>query len=100
MISNVRVECRIRLVRRAGHLDMVKHAIAVEVSMEPWGWKVQLAQRAAAVQVHRLDALLQVRHQHVRGRACRAVLRRDAATGRVFCHLHVTFLNTAAVMRV
>lgn len=74
-------------VRRVGYLDMVKHTVAVEVGMEPRGGQVQLAQRAAAVQVHRLDALLQVRHQHVRGRPGRAALRRHPAPGRMLRHL-------------
>lgn len=51
--------------RHCAHLDMVQDAVSVEVCMQPGWGQVQLAQGAPAVQVHGLDALLQVRHQHI-----------------------------------
>jgi hypothetical protein len=53
-------------------VHVVRHPVAVEVHVDAGGGEVQAADGAAAEEVHRLQALLQVRHHHV-GRGVQGV---------------------------
>lgn len=47
------------------HLQMVQDAVSVEVCVQAWRGQVQFAQGATRVQLHSLDAFLEMRHQHI-----------------------------------
>ncbi len=65
---------RIQGARQRAHVHMVEHAVAVDVRVQARRGQRERAQRAPAVQVHRLQALAQVGHERIgrqlAGRRC------------------------------
>ena len=71
------------------HLDVVWNAVSIQISVKTSRRQMKLADRAPAVQVHNLQALLQVSYQHIgrQGSCCRSLSMPQLALARSLCHL-------------